>query len=152
DVFSLGCVLYELCTGRRPFIGASASEILEKIRTVDPVPPREWNASIPEELQRICLKALSKRAIDRHATAGSLAEDLRHFTLAIAAPSILGPCAVGDAGGAPPPAVVPKGLRSFDGVDADFFLTLLPGPKDRQGLPDSLRFWKTRIESLDPDQ
>ena len=35
--------------------------------------------------------------------------------------------------------------------DADFFLELLPGPRDRDGLPDSLRFWKTRIEETDPD-
>src|SRR5262249_4610257 len=36
--------------------------------------------------------------------------------------------------------------------DADFFLELLPGPRDRHGLPDSLRFWKRRIEETDPDQ
>ena len=47
--------------------------------------------------------------------------------------------------------IVPKGLRSFDRHDADFFLELLPGPRDREGLPDSLRFWKTRIESKDAD-
>ena len=46
---------------------------------------------------------------------------------------------------------MPKGLRSFDAHDADFFLELLPGPRDRDGLPESLRFWKTRIEETDPD-
>ncbi len=40
------------------------------------------------------------------------------------------------------PAVVPKGLRSFDAGDARFFLDLLPGPRDDRGLPDSIRFWK----------
>src|SRR5262249_37108046 len=48
--------------------------------------------------------------------------------------------------------IVPKGLRSFDGHDADFFLELLPGPRDRNGLPDSIRFWKTRVEEQDPDK
>jgi formylglycine-generating enzyme required for sulfatase activity len=48
--------------------------------------------------------------------------------------------------------VVPKGIRSFDSSDADFFLELLPGPRDRAGLPDSIRFWKARIEERDPDQ
>ena len=48
--------------------------------------------------------------------------------------------------------IVPKGLRSFDEHDADFFLELLPGPRDRDGLPESLRFWKTRIEATDPDE
>ncbi len=50
-----------------------------------------------------------------------------------------------------PIKVVPKGLRSFDAHDADFFLELLPGPRDRDGLPDSIRFWKSRIEQTDPD-
>jgi hypothetical protein len=45
--------------------------------------------------------------------------------------------------------VVPKGLRSFDAGDARFFLELLPGPRDEQGLPESLRFWKHRIEARD---
>ncbi|MCY2965944.1 MAG: serine/threonine-protein kinase, partial [Planctomycetota bacterium] len=48
--------------------------------------------------------------------------------------------------------IVPKGLRSFDEHDADFFLELLPGPRDRHGLPDTLRFWKTRIEETDADK
>ena len=43
-------------------------------------------------------------------------------------------------------------MRSFDENDADFFLELLPGPRDREGLPDSLRFWKTRIEEADADK
>ena len=45
--------------------------------------------------------------------------------------------------------VRPKGLRAFDVDDRDFFLGLLPGPRDRDGLPESLRFWKTRIEPAD---
>src|SRR5262245_34574870 len=47
--------------------------------------------------------------------------------------------------------IVPKCLRSFDAGDADFFLELLPGPRDRDGLPESIRFWKTRIETTDAD-
>ena len=50
-----------------------------------------------------------------------------------------------------PIKIVPKGLRSFDAHDADFFLELLPGPRDREGLPDNIRFWKTRIEEVDSD-
>ena len=48
--------------------------------------------------------------------------------------------------------IVPKGLRAFDEEDADFFLELLPGPRDRDGLPESLRFWKTRIERGDANR
>ncbi|MFM7592060.1 MAG: serine/threonine protein kinase, partial [Isosphaeraceae bacterium] len=51
-----------------------------------------------------------------------------------------------------PVPVVPKGLRSFDAGDAGFFLELLPGPTDRDGLPGSIRFWKARIEETDPEK
>lgn len=43
--------------------------------------------------------------------------------------------------------ITPRGLRSFEPKDSEFFLELLPGPFDRFGLPESLRFWKDRIES-----
>jgi hypothetical protein len=45
--------------------------------------------------------------------------------------------------------VIPKGLRSFDAKDADFFLDLLPAPRDKDGLPESIRFWQHRIEECD---
>ena len=51
-----------------------------------------------------------------------------------------------------PVKIIPKGLRSFDEQDADFFLELLPGPRDREGLPDSIRFWKTLIERTNADK
>src|SRR5260370_6051612 len=51
-----------------------------------------------------------------------------------------------------PIKIVPKGLRSFDEHDADFFLELSPGPRDREGLPDSLRFWKTRMEETEAEK
>ena len=47
--------------------------------------------------------------------------------------------------------VRPKGLQSFDQGDADFFLQLLPRPRDKNGLPDSLLYWKSRIEERDAD-
>ena len=47
--------------------------------------------------------------------------------------------------------IVPKGLRSFGAHDSDFFLDLLPGRRDRDGLPESVCFWKTRIEETDAE-
>jgi eukaryotic-like serine/threonine-protein kinase len=165
DVFSLGVVFYELLTGRRPFKAVSQDELLEQITSVEARPPRQYDDGIPKELERICLKSLSKRVSERYSTAGDMADDLRHFLTE--APSAAKSTVTGRQRGetdvatpAPtpptPPAsdsqlvkIVPKGLRSFDAADADFFLELLPGPRDRDGLPDSIRFWKSRIESPD---
>jgi serine/threonine protein kinase len=181
DIFSLGVVFYELLTGRRPFPAGAREELRAQIVGMEVRPLRQWDDTIPKELERICLKALAKRAAERYATARDLADDLRHFLVGQSASQ--SPDTGGQARRAPPPTavvtpatarmaaavgsatapgsglpsdtpplkIVPKGLRSFDAHDADFFLELLPGPRDREGLPDSIRFWKTRIEETDPD-
>ena len=46
----------------------------------------------------------------------------------------------------------PKGLQAFDSQDADFFLELLPGPRGKGGLPESINYWKSRIEERDADR
>jgi eukaryotic-like serine/threonine-protein kinase len=171
DIFSLGVVFYELLTGKRPFRGDTLLEVIESITTTEPRPPRQIDDRISKELERICLKALSKRASERYSTAKDMAEDLRLFlqTTAGAVSPLVPAGAIGTPPGstlesAPLPAtsrqsdsgqrpirIVPRGLRSFDEHDADFFLELLPGPRDRDGLPDSIQFWKRRIEQIDPD-
>ena len=79
DIFSLGVVFYELLVGRRPFKADSQAELLEQITSFEPRPPRQYDDALPKELERICLKALSKRASDRYTTAKDMADDLRHF-------------------------------------------------------------------------
>src|SRR5262245_41925036 len=69
DIFSLGVVLYELLVGRRPFRGGSRDELLHDILTQDPQPPRRYDPTIPNDLDFVCLKMLSKRASDRYLTA-----------------------------------------------------------------------------------
>jgi serine/threonine protein kinase len=156
DIFSLGVVFYELLTGRRPFNGSTRTELLDQITSLEPRPPRQMDDTIPRELERICLKALAKRAADRYTTALDLADDLRHWqqeTPADRYPSAKQQAPVIS----PTPTItpilkiIPRGLRSFDAADADFFLDLLPGPRDRDGLPESLHFWKRRIEETDAD-
>jgi eukaryotic-like serine/threonine-protein kinase len=162
DLFSLGAVFYELLTGRRPFRGDSHSEVMNQVASVEPRSPRQIDDTIPRELERICQKALAKRASERYSTARDLALDLRHFLhlhteaatgLSASTPGPVSPPpgSAGDPSSGEPVKIIPKGLRSFDQHDAHFFLELLPGPRDRDGLPESLRFWKTRIESTDAD-
>ena len=305
DIFSLGVVFYQLLTGRRPFAGESTHDVLDQIANFEVRPPRQFDDTIPKELERICLKALAKRASDRYTTAQDLADDLWHFLDATGikdrtgeakqtpseperaafqpvgkhvflshasadkpaverlcrlleergvscwiAPRDVAPGSdyaesiirgiedtaatilflsaqanasihvkneveratskrrrvipvrleevrpipalelhlasahwldawqltpeaiasqltaaiqAGHAATTPPTStpqpvsdshalkIVPKGLHSFDAHDADFFLELVPGPRDREGLPDSIRFWKTRIEEMDAD-
>jgi len=168
DVYSLGAVFYEILTGQRPFQAENCCELLKQIDTRELRPPRQLDDTIPKELDRVCLKALSKRASDRYSTALDLAEDLQHWCSAPVEKTTVNVQVLlpSTASGAPAPAplgtaadahslpvkVVPKGLRSFEAEDADFFLELLPGPRGRDGLPDSIRFWKTRVEEKDTDR
>lgn len=79
DIFSLGVVFYEMLTRKRPFRGSSASELMHQVISFDPSPPRDVNDAVPAELERICLKSLSKRAADRYPTAKEMAEDLSQW-------------------------------------------------------------------------
>ena len=161
DVYSLGVVFYEMLTGQVPFQATDRTTLLELIKNCEPILPRQRDETVPRELERICLKALSKRASERYQTALALAEDLRQYEALLLGPRVRQP-GHGDDGsttipasravdepGLQPCAIVPKGLRSFEAADADFFLDLLPGPRDRKGLPESIRFWKSRIEADD---
>jgi serine/threonine protein kinase/tetratricopeptide (TPR) repeat protein len=77
DIYSLGVVLYELLTGRVPFRGASATEVLEQIRGLEPRPLRQYDDCIPKQLEDICLKALAKKTSERYPTALDFADELR---------------------------------------------------------------------------
>ena len=196
DVFSLGVVLYEMLTGRRPFRGRSRKHILQQVTSYEPRPPRQYDESIPRSLDRICQKAMAKLASERYESAFDLAEDLRHFlatsdssseSIESAARRLTSPTEFdtggphivtdrdsataatsttrhsagvpdstietrGDAFSSREVSIVPKGIRCFDAQDCDFFLELVPGPRDRDGLPDSIRFWKSRIENTNSDE
>jgi serine/threonine protein kinase len=79
DVFSVGIVLYEMLTGERLFVGESDFSTLEKVRNVEILPPTAYNRRIPEELERIVLKALAKDVEDRYQNAIDLHDELQAF-------------------------------------------------------------------------
>jgi serine/threonine protein kinase len=144
DIFSLGVVLYEALTGSHPFRCATFEETLERILEHAPRPLRELDGSLPAELERICLKAIAKRSDDRYESAGAMAADLRHW------PDQADSRAAAPTGeGASGRSITLRGLRPYEGVDADAFLDLIPGPRGRDGLPECLGFWKRRIEATD---
>src|SRR5687767_6344093 len=79
DVFSCGIVLYELLTGERLFYGDSDFDTLEKVRNVEILPPSTYNRKIPDELERIVLKALAKDTEERYQNAIDLHDELQAF-------------------------------------------------------------------------
>jgi eukaryotic-like serine/threonine-protein kinase len=79
DVYGLGAILYEVLTGRPPFVGDTTVEVLRKV-VVDPIDrPRSINSSVPVALEAVCVKALEKKSEHRYASARELADEVRHF-------------------------------------------------------------------------
>lgn len=79
DIYSLGVVLYELLTGRRPFRAREPERLLLEVKERLPRPPRTIDDQIPRELEQICLRCLSKQVGDRFSTCDDLVDALRHW-------------------------------------------------------------------------
>jgi formylglycine-generating enzyme required for sulfatase activity len=167
DVWALGVILYRGLTGKLPFPGRDPAEIADEILHREPHPPRQVDDRLPRPLERICLKCLARRMKDRYQTAADLAEDLEHWLESTPTTESHPPGSAGRSGGAEPPVtppptevgsgldpvarLLPRGLSAFDSSDAATFLSLMPGPRDRRGVPESLRFWQSWVEGSDND-
>ncbi len=171
DIFSLGVVLYELLTGVRLFRGETQRELLDQVMRAEVRSPCEIDGLIPEVLGRICLRALARRASERYSTAEEMAAALRDglrdsstdqtLTGIIASGSTPQDSSVMlSTRGIPQPLtisgqtiagyyevrIIPRGLHPYEAQDAPFFLNMLPGLRDVGCLPESVEFWRSRIE------
>jgi serine/threonine-protein kinase len=79
DVYGLGAILYALLSGRAPFGGESAAEILDQVRDRASEPPSKHNRRVPRDLEIICLKCLAKEPRSRYDSAKSLVDDLNRW-------------------------------------------------------------------------
>ncbi len=76
DMFCLGVVLYELLTGKRPFVADSISDLIQEIVQKDPVPPSELNGALPGGVDHIVLTMLQKNPEERYSSWADLALEL----------------------------------------------------------------------------
>lgn len=87
DLYSLGVVFYEMLTGRLPFVAATPGKLRERVLNEAPTPPRQVEPRVPESLERICLKLLSKKPDHRFGSAKEVARLLRDVVATLPSPS-----------------------------------------------------------------
>ncbi len=91
DLYSTGCLLYELLTGRPPFTGETALHIADQHVHNDPVPPSLVDGAVPAWADAIVLKAMQKNPADRYQSAGEMRNDIQR--------TLAGPAAETERGG-----------------------------------------------------
>ena len=135
DLFSLGVILYDLVTGKKPFPGQNITTVIYKIINENPVPPRELDATIHPGLSYVICKALAKSPEERYQTCRELAEDLKNYRQ-------LG-------GQAAPPSSATM-ILSAPPVTAAAVEQRAPEPTVRRPAPPVVPVERTRIEPPQP--
>ena len=79
DIFSLGIVLYQMVTGRKPFVEDESRTVMQKIRLDRFTPPRKLNPKVPRQLERIMARCMEKMPASRYSSTQALIDDLVEF-------------------------------------------------------------------------
>jgi serine/threonine-protein kinase len=79
DIFSLGVMLYEMTTGKKPFQAQDVATVLYRILNQDPEPPRKLNSSIPQGVSSTIMKALAKSPHLRYESCREFLDDLKNY-------------------------------------------------------------------------
>jgi serine/threonine-protein kinase len=117
DVYSAGCLLYELLTGRPPFVGDSPVAVAYQHVREPAVPPSDHDTSLPPEIDAIVMKSLAKRVEDRYQSAAAMRSDIERYL-------------AGRPVQAPIPEPVPSGPPSYP--DRTMVAAPLPPPEEEE--------------------
>jgi len=79
DIYSLGAVMYEMLTGRKPFHAKTTDDLLDAIAHKAPPPPHELNPKVPSSLSLIVMKAMHKKQEKRYQTATEMADEIKNY-------------------------------------------------------------------------
>jgi beta-lactam-binding protein with PASTA domain/tRNA A-37 threonylcarbamoyl transferase component Bud32 len=125
DVYSAGCLLYELLTGRPPFVGDSPVAVAYQHVREPVTPPSDHDTDLPPEIDAIVMKALAKRLEDRYQSAAAMRADIERYLAGRPVEAAVGPAAADPA----PTAVVP----AVTGPVAPTPVTPRPLPEEGDG-------------------
>ena len=127
DVYSTGCLLYELLTGRPPFVGESPVAVAYQHVREQAAPPSTHDEDLPPELDAITMKALAKRVEDRYQSAAAMKADIDRYLAGLPVQATAPPPPADDA-----TSVLPAGAAAAMTAAGTGTMTALPAAEDER--------------------